>query len=257
MKESGSASRGAIVGGAFLLTVGLLAVGGCATGQDSPPSTAAPATPPSTPALVASATPSPTPSVSAEPTASTTPGGSASPTATASATPAGSPTATPSGRSSSDDPTQWKNWKLNTAGWGPVKPGQPLPATTRAKFSPGWECIGPIFKADGEEIVMVFTKTNELTDPVNTISLQSAKTSTVAGLRIGDSVDKMKKLYPKLSTRQSYRDHSSGATNSVYELTDSTYSLFFEVSGDKVKHISVQPAKSFHPMGQVGPCGAP
>lgn len=242
-----------------IAVAGLLALGLSACGQEEAaapqgPASTAPAAPAASatssgPAATASSVPAVAPSSADGATSAPTPSAT-------SAAPSSAPSSAGSPSASVADPSQWTQWKLTTAGWGPVKLGQVVPATLRGSFKPGWECVGPKFKGDGKEVVQIFAGENKLDQPVNTIALESPRLSTASGLAIGDSTAKLKQLYPKLEQRNSYQS-TDGQQRDVFELADGKYSMFFEMKGSKVVHISVQPAANFQPMGLVGPCGAP
>lgn len=203
-------------------------------------------------------TPRPSPSEEPEPSAPTEEASSPSqePTAEASGNATPKQTTSPKQTMGADGPDQWEEWTLTTAGWGPVRMDEPIPRKVRTAFTPEWECLGPIFEQDGEEIVMVFTTNTERSGRIEMIALWSEASSTKSGLRIGDPPSKVDELYPEAKKRTSYEHHVHGSTT-VYELNDGYYSMFFEVDSEQVRQISTQISEEFHPMGRIGPCGGP
>lgn len=213
----------------------------------------------STPAGSGSAAASSSPSVSvASPAASggVAPSQATTPSVTQSSTPSVTPSASPS--AASTDPGQWRSWRLTTAGWGPVKIGQPVPEALRSSFTPAWECMGPMFKAEGKDVVMVFTSNGQLSGSVTTISIQSTATSTQSGLTLGDSTKKMFQFFPDIYGHEPYHHPATGRSWGVDQLGDGPWSIYFESDAEVIKHISVQADdKGFQPIGAIGPCGAP
>ncbi|WP_432560405.1 hypothetical protein [Granulicoccus sp. GXG6511] len=146
------------------------------------------------------------------------------------------------------------SWTLTTAGWGPVRIGSPLPANLRGQLKPSWECIGPIIKdRQGNERMEFFTGQADGSGRINTLHSVSPSVSTRSGIKQGDSLAKVKQVYPKL---EQFRGTES-QTGEVYVLRDGAVGLFFELTpSGVVEHISVQPIAQFYAF-QLQVCGGP
>ncbi|WP_425308939.1 hypothetical protein AADG42_09295 [Ammonicoccus fulvus] len=151
--------------------------------------------------------------------------------------------------------TTMADWTLTTAGWGPVRMGSPLPPNLRGQLKPAWECIGPIIQdSSGNDRMEFWTGQPDGSGNITTLHIVDPAVSTRAGIRPGDSLEKVKRTYPSATQFRAATD----MTGDVYVLADDATGLFFEIKrgATTVEHISVQRIDSFSAF-QVQICGGP